>query len=96
MTSRERILAVINHQQPDRVPVDMSATPCLGISAIEYSNLVRYLGKTFFQYHFMKYIDGNVKNSEGHKLLENGNGKNIPKAPSQPGYGKEWERIMIQ
>jgi len=52
--------------------------------------------KTFFQYLFMKYIDGNVKNSEGRKLLENGNGKNIPKAPSQPGYGKDWERIMIQ
>jgi len=52
--------------------------------------------KLFYQYLFMKYIDGNVKNSEGHKLLDNGNGKNIPKAPLQPGYGKEWERIMIQ
>lgn len=52
--------------------------------------------KIFFQYLFMKYIDGNVKNSEGHKLLDNGNGRNIPKAPVQPGYGKEWERIMIQ
>ncbi len=52
--------------------------------------------KVFYQYLFMKYIDGNVKNSEGHKLLDNGNGKNIPKAPSQPGYGKDWERIMIQ
>jgi dipeptidase len=52
--------------------------------------------KTFYQYLFMKYIDGNVKNSEGQKLLDNGNGRNIPKAPSQPGYGKEWEAIMIQ
>ncbi len=52
--------------------------------------------KAFYRYLFMKYIDGNVKNSEGHKLLDNGNGKNIPKGPSQPGYGKEWERIMIQ
>ena len=52
--------------------------------------------KVFYQYLFMKYIDGNVKNSEGRKLLDNGNGKNIPKAPAQPGYGKEWERIMIQ
>jgi dipeptidase len=52
--------------------------------------------KIFFQYLFMKYIDGNVKNSEGRKLLDNGNGKNIPKAPSQPGYGKQWEKIMIQ
>jgi dipeptidase len=52
--------------------------------------------KTFYQYLFMKYMDGNVKNSEGRKLTDNGNGKNIPKAPAQPGYGKEWERIMIQ
>ena len=52
--------------------------------------------KVFYQYLFMKYMDGNVKNSEGRKLLDNGNGKNIPKAPAQPGYGKNWERIMIQ
>ena len=52
--------------------------------------------KAFYQYLFMKYIDGNVKNTEGGKLLENGNGKNIPKGPTQPGYGKDWERIMIQ
>jgi len=52
--------------------------------------------KVFYQYLFMKYMDGNVKNSEGQKLLDNGNWKNIPKAPKQPGYGKEWEHIMIQ
>ncbi len=45
MTSRERILAAIGHRQPDRVPIDMSATPSSGISAIAYSNLVRYLGR---------------------------------------------------
>lgn len=52
--------------------------------------------KVFYQYLFMKYVDGNIKNTDGHQLLENGNGKNIPKMPLQPGYGKEWERIMIQ
>ena len=52
--------------------------------------------KKFYQYLFMKYIDGNLKQTEGHRLIDNGNGKNIPKPPSQPGYGKEWERIMIQ
>jgi hypothetical protein len=52
--------------------------------------------KSFYQYLFMKYHDGNVKNTEGFKLLDNGNGKNVPKMPSQPGYGKEWEKIMIQ
>ena len=44
MTSRENILAAINHQTPDRVPVDLGATPSSGISAIAYNNLVRHLG----------------------------------------------------
>jgi len=52
--------------------------------------------KVFYQYLFMKYMDGNVKVTEGHKLLDNGNGKNVPQKPTQPGYGKEWERMMIQ
>ncbi|MFY9150701.1 MAG: C69 family dipeptidase [Prolixibacteraceae bacterium] len=52
--------------------------------------------KSFYHFLFMKYMDGNIKNAEGHQLLENGNGKDIPKMPSQPGYGKDWERIMMQ
>ncbi len=43
-TSRERILAAINHQTPDRVPIDLGATPSSGISAIAYSNLIKYIG----------------------------------------------------
>ncbi len=44
MTSRERVLAAINHQTPDKVPVDLGATPSSGISAIAYSNLVKHIG----------------------------------------------------
>ncbi len=44
MTSRERILAAIDHRQPDRVPVDLGATPSSGISAIAYGNLKTHLG----------------------------------------------------
>ncbi len=44
MTSRERILAAIEHRQPDRVPVDLGATASSGISAIGYGNLKRHLG----------------------------------------------------
>jgi uroporphyrinogen decarboxylase len=44
MTSRERILAAIEHRQPDRVPVDLGATPSSGISAIAYGNLKHHLG----------------------------------------------------
>jgi uroporphyrinogen decarboxylase len=44
MTSRERILAAVEHRQPDKVPVDLGATPSSGISAIAYGNLKRHLG----------------------------------------------------
>jgi len=44
MTSRERILTSIKHQQPDRIPVDLGSTPSSGISAIAYNNLKNHLG----------------------------------------------------
>lgn len=43
MTSRERIMASVNHKQPDRVPLDLGATPSSGISAIAYNNLKKHL-----------------------------------------------------
>ncbi len=46
MTSRERILATLAHREPDRVPVDLGATPSSGISALAYGNLKRHLGLT--------------------------------------------------
>ncbi len=44
MTARERVLAAIAHQEPDRVPVDLGATPSSGISVIAYNNLKKHLG----------------------------------------------------
>ncbi len=46
MTSQDCILAAINHQQPDWVPVDLGAIPSSGISAIASSNLLKHLGRT--------------------------------------------------
>ncbi len=43
MTSREIVIASINHKQPTRIPVDLGATPSSGISAIAYTNLNKYL-----------------------------------------------------
>ena len=43
MTSRERILAAIDHREPDRVPVDLGATPSSGISAVAYGRLKQHL-----------------------------------------------------
>jgi len=46
MNARERVIAAIEHREPDRVPVDLGATPSSGISAIAYGNLKRHLGMT--------------------------------------------------
>ncbi|MCE5255552.1 MAG: methyltransferase [Spirochaetaceae bacterium] len=46
MTSRGRILAAVEHREPDKVPVDLGSTPSSGISAIAYSRLSNQLGHT--------------------------------------------------
>ena len=51
MNSRERILSAINHRQPDRVPVDLGATPSSGISAVAYHNLIRHSGLSHLRNH---------------------------------------------
>ncbi|NQU44702.1 methyltransferase [bacterium] len=43
MNSRKRVLAAIRHEEPDRTPVDLGATPSSGISAIAYNNLRKHL-----------------------------------------------------
>jgi uroporphyrinogen decarboxylase len=43
MNSRERILASIQHREPDHLAVDLGATPSSGISAIAYGNLIEHL-----------------------------------------------------
>ncbi len=45
MNSRERVLASLQHREPDQVPVDLGSTPSSGISAIAYERLCRHLGK---------------------------------------------------
>ena len=44
MTSRERVLAALNHREPDKTPIDFSGHRSSGISAIAYYHLRRHLG----------------------------------------------------
>jgi len=44
MTSRERVIKALNHQEPDRVPLDLGATRQSGISASSYHRLKAHLG----------------------------------------------------
>lgn len=44
MTSRDRVLAALNHRETDRVPVDLSGHRSSGIAAIAYAKLRTFLG----------------------------------------------------
>ena len=44
MTSRERVLKALNHEEPDRVPIDIGGTIVTGIHIDEYCKLAKYIG----------------------------------------------------
>lgn len=44
VTSRERVRATLNHQEPDKLAIDFGAHRSSGISAIAYNHLKEYLG----------------------------------------------------
>ncbi len=43
-TPRDRVLKALRHEEPDRVPRDLSSTQVTAISNVAYANLRRYLG----------------------------------------------------
>ena len=44
MTSRDRVLAALQHREPDRIPIDFSGHRSSGIAAIAYAKLRKHLG----------------------------------------------------
>jgi uroporphyrinogen decarboxylase len=46
MTSRERVLKAIRHEEPDRLPIDLGGMASTGIMAIAYARLKEHLGIT--------------------------------------------------
>ena len=44
MNSRERVLAAINYQQPDRIPIDLGGIRASGINAVVYDQLKQRMG----------------------------------------------------
>jgi uroporphyrinogen decarboxylase len=44
MTHRERVTAALNHQEPDRVPIDLAQVAGDGINVIAYQNTTNLLG----------------------------------------------------
>lgn len=44
LTSRERVLRTIRHEEPDRIPIDLGGMASTGIMAIAYAQLKEHLG----------------------------------------------------
>lgn len=43
LTARERVLASVEHREPDQLPVDLGSNPSSGISAVAHADLVAHL-----------------------------------------------------
>ena len=61
MNSRERILKTLNHQEPDRIPLDLGGTESSGMTAYSLFNLYNYLDiqadlRIFEPYQYVAYI----------------------------------------
>lgn len=60
MTSRDRVLAAINHKEPDKIPIDLGGTICTTISATANEKLKKYLnikkGEEIITHPFMNVV----------------------------------------
>ena len=52
--------------------------------------------KDLYHFLFMKFKDFNIMKTKDMEILDNGNNKNIPLSPYQPGYSQEFYRIIVE
>lgn len=52
MNSRDRVLTSLNHQNPDKIPLDLGSSYVTGISKVAYLNLMHYLKKDIGEIEF--------------------------------------------
>ncbi len=65
MTGRERVLAALQHKEPDRVPLDLGGTESSGMTAYSLKNLCQHLGlahtpKVFEPMQYVAYIPDEI------------------------------------
>ena len=51
--------------------------------------------RELYNFLFAKFMDGNVKKTNGWEFIGNGEGGRVPAYPDQPGYGEDWMRKII-
>lgn len=80
LTSRSRVLAALEHQQPDRVPIDVSGHRSSGIAAAAYSRLRNHLGldlrpiRVYDLYEQLAVVDEDVLSQLAVDTIELGRG----------------------
>jgi len=90
-TSRERVMMAVNHQEPDRVPIDLGGHRSSGIMAIAYGKLKQHLGITtgdIYVYDFIQQlaiIEPEVLDRFGVDTVELGRGFS-----ARPGDWHDW------
>lgn len=63
MTSRERVIKAINHEEPDKCPIDFGGTRVTGIHADLYTELGKYMGidtelpRVYDQFQFLARVE---------------------------------------
>jgi uroporphyrinogen decarboxylase len=56
MNARERVMLALNHQEPDRVPIDLGGSICSSIHREAYVELKKYLGIPLEEIQMVDYI----------------------------------------
>ena len=80
MNSRQRVLAALNHEQPDKVPIDFSGHRSSGIAAIAYARLRKHLGlqerpiRVYDMVQQLAVVDEDVLDMFGVDVIEMGRG----------------------
>lgn len=80
MNSRERVLRALNHEEPDRIPVDLGGHRSSGIAAIAYHQLRKHLGlpekpvRVYDMVQQLAVIDEDVLDLFGIDVIEMGRG----------------------
>ena len=75
ITSRERVVRTLNHQTPDRVPLDLGATAVTGISASSLFRLRAALGleerrvKVHEPYQMLGEVEGDLADALGIDII---------------------------
>ena len=80
MKSRERVLAALNYQQPDRLPIDLGGHRSSGIAAVAYNKLRKHLNledkpiRVYDMVQQLAIVDDDVLDRFGVDVIELGRG----------------------